>query len=990
MANSLNSTLKMLRSGAAMQAFVLLGAGVAGSAISVVPAMAQQQPEAVAVGQEEPAGTDIVVTGSRIARPEADSAVPITVIDDTQLSLEGQQNISDVLNELPQVGIGQTRTNTNFSTSGTGTATVNLRALGSSRTLTLVNGRRFIGGFAGDSAVDLNNIPTDFLERVELVTGGSSAVYGSDAVAGVVNFILRDKFKGISVRGQSTLTGKGDAQRYFASVTAGETLGDGRGNILVNYSYDRDEGLFSRQRAISAQDCSGVVCGLGSFSSFAPQGQFRLLSPTGGAIAAVNLPTANQFFSFNPDNSLARLDGFNTGAFGFNRNGVRYISVPVQRHLVSGIANYEITNGIKAFVEATYSNVKSQASLEASPIANADLGSLGYNIDNPFIPAAVAAQIAGLNSDANPANDVGFIGFRRRQNEVFSRSNRASRETVRVATGFKGEIADRFNWEASYVYGRLRDFNTTQDVDAARYRNALDAIRVGPGNVVGTDIVCRDVAARAAGCVPINLFGLNTADPLASAYVQSQVAKSEDIVNTQQVWSANIAGPLFALWAGDVGASIGVEYRKEKTVDDLDFLTNTGGNSGNQIPDLVGQFNVKEVFGELNVPLLKDKSFVKYLGLIGAARYSDYSTIGNVFSWNAGAEFEPISGLRFRGVYAVANRAPNIGELFSQPSETFAAVSDPCDGITAATATPEAVACRANVPAIGNFFTANPTGTFQYSLADIQGINGFVGGNTALKEETAKTYTLGVTVSPQLVRGLIFTADYYNIKIEDAIGSLGRSFSIQQCLLTGAPVFCSQVTRDSSTGFVTTVNGQLINVVTLETSGIDFGIRYQRQLNLLGNDRFSFNGNYTWLLDYKQQSDPTSAKIDSAGTYGNGFSTHRFNVRGTYSIDEFSFSWQTTFTSGGNYIYNDGTGPSVSNTPAVEALNAQPDYWLHDAQARFDLKSGYSFFFGIDNLFDKKPRYLPGTPFGTPTGLETAADYDVIGRRFTAGFKFKL
>ena len=238
-----------------------------------------------AFAQEADDGTDagtteLVVTGSRIARTdEAASPVPLAVVGSADIALDGAPNISDILNEMPQTAIGITRTNTNFLTSGTGIATVNLRDLGSSRTLVLVNGRRFISGFAGDSAVDLNNIPTDFIDRVEIVTGGSSAVYGSDAIAGVVNFILKDKFNGVSVRGQYGITEHGDNGRYLASITAGTSFGaEDRGNILLNFSYDKDMGLRSRDRAISAQDCSGTVCGLGAFSSYAPQGQFLLAS----------------------------------------------------------------------------------------------------------------------------------------------------------------------------------------------------------------------------------------------------------------------------------------------------------------------------------------------------------------------------------------------------------------------------------------------------------------------------------------------------------------------------------------------------------------------------------------------------------------------------------------------------------------------------------------------------------------------------------------
>jgi iron complex outermembrane receptor protein len=928
----------------------------------------------------------IVVTGSRIARPEIQSLAPIAVVGEEDILRDGNQNISDVLNELPQVATGSTRTNSNFLTSGTGISTIDLRSLGANRTLTLINGRRAISGFAGDSSVDLNNIPTDLIERVEIVTGGNSAVYGSDAVAGVVNFILKDSFEGFSVRAQSSITDEGDNPRYFLSATAGTTFGaDDRGNIILNFSWDKDEGLRSSDRAISAQDCAFLVCGPAAYSSYSNQGRFELLSANG--VARDILPGGESVFTFDRANNNSLVYGFPVGS-GYNRNADRLIATPLERYVVTGLANYRVTDNITAFVEATFARTESDASLEplaldATDIYFRETDPFGIPITNPFIPADVAAAIAAANSDGDATNDVDSIGFRRRQNDVFNRSNRSRRETWRAVAGLRGDIASRYNWEVSYVYGRLNDFNASEDIDNNRYRNALDAIRVGPGNVVGTDIVCRSEAARAEGCIPINIFGADTVDPRAAAYVQAVVPKSEDITNEQHVVTGSISGPLFSMWAGDVTAAIGGEYRRESTVDDLDILTNTGGNSGNQIPDLAGSFDVWEVFGELNVPLLRDLPFARRLELTGQVRYSDYSTIGSVFSWNAGATWEPFSGLRFRGVYAVANRAPNIGELYTQPSETFASVTDPCDGVTA-TNDPGGLgaACRA-IPQIAAAIAAD--GVFEYTLADIQGINGFVGGNQNLQEETAKTLTLGAVVTPDQVPGLELTVDYFDIKIDDAIATLGRQNSIQQCLETGLAVYCDNIIRDANTGLIETVNGQLINVAARRVRGIDAGLRFARRLQWLGDDRLSLSIRYTYLMDNKTQSDPAEEVEDDAGTFGRAFSRH--SARGTlsYSVDNVTIGWATQFLSGGPFLRD-----FVNADPEVVALNNVDDYWLHDFNIQVAAADNLTFYLNVDNVFDTKPQYLPGTPFGTPTGLETSADFDVFGRRFTAGVRVRF
>ncbi|HET6907418.1 MAG TPA: TonB-dependent receptor plug domain-containing protein, partial [Rhodanobacteraceae bacterium] len=497
---------------------------------------------------QTPPGSEqaIVVTGSRIKRPEIESPVPVAVLGQQALLQDAAANVSDTINELPQVAIGATRTNTNFLTSGTGTSSINLRGLGFSRTLVLVNGRRFVGGFAGNPQVDINNIPTDFLDRVEVVTGGSSAVYGSDAVAGVVNFILKDRFDGIQLRAQGGQTFRGDDSNYLASLTAGQSLFGDRLHLIGNFSWDKDEGLPSRNRSISQQDCgfaffpdpvTGVpeICGPAWYSSFAPQGRFNVIGAHPSILTSDFGGGATNLFTFDQANGL--VNGFR-GDFGFNRDALRLISVPLKRELATGIANFDVTPAVRFFAELTYSHVKANAAEEPLALSSVSSGSVpipgiaDISLDNPFIPADVAAAITAAN--ANGAGITG-IAFRRRLNEVFDRSNHADRHTFRVATGFKGTLLGKYNWEASYVYGRLHDFNQSQNILIANLNNAIDAIRVGPGNVLGVDIVCRDPAARAAGCIPMDIFGHNTVDPRASAYIAEPGGVFQDTVNKQQV-----------------------------------------------------------------------------------------------------------------------------------------------------------------------------------------------------------------------------------------------------------------------------------------------------------------------------------------------------------------------------------------------------------------------------------------------------------------------
>jgi iron complex outermembrane receptor protein len=972
---------------------LLLTATILAAGVLSAPAFAQDTvapaaaPDVTAAADPAPSADDaIVVTGSRIRRPDLESASPVAVIDSQQIQSQGIVNTQDLLAKLPQVGIpGLSRTNSNFLTTGNGVATINLRNLGDSRTLVLVNGRRFVPGVAGTSIVDVNNIPADFVERIEVVTGGASAIYGSDAIAGVVNYVMKTDMQGITARAQYGLTSRGDNPNYTASITGGTKFGeDDRGSIIVNGTYSKDLGLLSNKRGISAEDCSNLGCGPQSYSSYSAQGRFQFRN---GANESTNAGGyASNLFSFNPDNSVVTGSGT-----GFNRNSVRRISTPTERYLAAGAAQYKFSDSVTAFLEGTYAKTKSSSQIEALALdSQLDTG-VGYSIDNPYIPAAIRQQIIARNSDGIASNDVTSIDFRRRQNEVFSRSNTNDRDTFRIAGGFRGDIAPKWSYEVSGVYGQLKDRTSSQDIDITKYANALDAVTDATGT-----IVCRDAAARAAGCAPINLFGYNTASAAASTYVQADVPREVSIKNTQFVANANVTGSLFALPYGDVQVALGGEYRREKSSENWDALTNAGQNSGNQTPDTVGKFNVKELFGEIDIPLLKGLPFVNSLSLQGAARYSDYSTIGTVFSWNAGAEYSPVQGLRFRGNYAVANRAPNINELFSSASETFPSVQDPCDGVTAASTGTFANACR-QIPAIAA--AVSNGGTFQYSLADTQSINGFDGGNRNLQEEKGKTITLGAVIAPDQVRGLSLTVDYFNIKLTNAIGIVPRATSIQQCLLTSEPQFCNNVIRYDNTGYIKTVNAQNINIADTKTSGIDVNLRYGRALGLISDDRLDLSVLYTHTMKYKTQSDPAAPAYSGVGNleYGAVF-RDKVNATASYSAGPYSVNWTATYLSPMVDTVRDEFAEysdQIGLSPEIAAHNEIKARIYHDVQLRARVgeeSRQMEMFFGVTNLFDRKPPKLEDTVFyGTITGTTTAADvYDPIGRRFYVGAQLKF
>ncbi|TFI59006.1 TonB-dependent receptor [Sphingomonas parva] len=969
----------------ASKARLLTSSLLIGAASFAAPAFAQTGP----VESENPAGqsaTDtagedqgsIVVTGSRIVRPEVSASVPVAVLSDEGIQASGAANLQDALSELPSVGQNISRTSTNFSTTANGQASVNLRNLGSARTLVLVDGRRFVAGLPGTSIVDINTIPTDLIERVEVVTGGASAVYGSEAIAGVVNFVLNDDFEGVRVRGQGTISDEGDAARQYVSVTAGTGFAGGRGNIIAYGQYDRDEGLRSRNRAFSATDVPNR-------SSFSAQGLF---SPDGSFAPGAST------FTFDQANNLIPYQSANIN--GYNRNYDRYLAVPVERYLGTLLGKFEVTDGIELFVEGEYAKTKSRSSLEPQAVANTDLtnpdGSVyaGIPLTNPFIPLGIRNAVNALNTDADPDNDVTAIPFRRRSNDIFDRSNRNDRELWRGVIGLRGELGNGYKWDVYYNHGESKDHTASETILGPNYVNSLNAV-AGPNGPVCSINVDADPTNNDPNCVPINIFGFNTATPAASNYVTAGgLLSTYDAKVKQDVVAATISGSVLDLPGGPLGFATGVEYRREKSTEDFDEATNLGLTLGNFLSDTRGKYNVKEGFVEIVAPILADRTGFHYLGLEGAVRYADYSTVGGVWSWKAGGEYAPTRDIRFRAIYSEATRAPSISELFSAQSETFLSVIDPCDqrageGDNAPIAIPAGqlpAACLA-VPAIAA--ASQTAGGFVYSTAQLQNINGFLGGNPNLQEETAKTLTAGAVFTPTFLRNFTLSVDYYRIKVQDAIGIIGQQTSLDECITgSGEAIFCGNIVRDA-TGRVVTVNALNLNTGSFFVEGIDTQARYNQNI---GPARLDLSVYWNHLLEQEQTSvpgGPTQGEVGqldcyNCGRLGTGFKDKVF-ASATVAMENWSLNWRTNWYSS---VVDDLTDPDPIKTG---------DFWYHDAQLRFTAGDAQKleFYLGVNNIFDKKPPLFGDTNLVTFPGTQTSANtYDLFGRMLYAGVDFRF
>lgn len=914
--------------------------------------------------------SQVVVTGSRIVRDaNVESPTAVTTIDATAIEESGLINVAQVLRTLPSFGVsGITSSNSNFSTASGGLNTLQLRNLGEDRTLVLVNGRRYVSGLAGSSAVDFNTIPTELVERIEVITGGASAVYGSDALAGVINVILKKDFDGAAVSYQFGEADKGgDIESRYNLLLGGE-FAEGRGNAVISATYSENKGTFARQRPnTEVDDLAGCYFGdpcttsrTPFFSSFSESGRFFV-------------PSTGQ--SFSVDDS-GQVQPWSSAAFGFNRQAFRRYTIPTDRYLLSTLVNYEITSGVSAYAEAMFAQTRTETELEPFPHSNSDLNIGGIPVDNPFVPTAIRDAVLAAGDDV--------VEYFRRMTEVGQRGSSATRNTYRFAFGLEGEMDNGWRWDSFMTFGRMDDAQQGGgQINVASMRNALDVVD-GDGDASTFDPVCRSSAARAEGCVPINIFGKGSISDAAARYVRAPTSRQQ--LTEQQVFGASIVGPIWSLSSGDISLALGAEYRTERAEDVPDVLTQGGLNAGNAEAPTFGEYDVREAFAEIEVPITES------LSLGGAFRYSDYSTVGETEAYAGRLAWSPVESVRFRFQAARAVRAPNISELYSPGGENFAPVADPCNNVTAASTGNVAVNCR-SIASIAARIAA--TGSFTLTQTEIQGTGGFTGkGNLLLEPETADTISVGVVWDGDLGQygNLTASVDYFDIKIEQAIGTVGRQAAVSFCY-NADPAnfpnqFCSLIVRDGSgaafqLGEIREVNSGFINEGTSNTEGVDLAVSWIKDLADLG--RVSVRANYTHLLELGGTS--FGQRGDSVGTVG--ASEDKVQAGVTYSLGAWTANWEWTFLSDAK--------PSESS-PFDYNVGS---YSVHDLRLVFDLgktaafadsgMAGMQIYAGANNILDEDaPIILSGVP-GNTTGTDTNASvYNPLGRTWYVGVRHKF
>ncbi len=986
----------------------LLTSGAMTAMLASQGAYAQEQEESTKPMEE------VVVTGSRILSPSLDSPSPVQTISAEDIQSTGIVNAQDLLLKNPTFGTpALSRTNSAFLTSGAGIATVDLRNLGSDRTLTLVDGRRFVSGNPGSAAVDLNTIPTQFIERIDVLTGGASAVYGSDAVAGVVNIIYKKDFQGLTFDGQYGASAENDNQETQLGITFGTNTEDGRGNIMAHIGYTKQGTVMSTDRPRSAIDqfSEGALTGdpealftpvAPFYSSFAPQGRFFT--------AANPMGIATSSFTYDANGNVIPWDtnGDVTAATGFNRTRYRTIAVPVERYLFAGRGSFEFTDNHNAFFEGTYASSKSASNIEPFALGAEDIypasgGQTPVEFDvngtlvrNPIVPDVVFNNAADEDGDG-----LRDFYFTKRLIDFGNRTLDVKRDTFRVVGGLQGSFAsDKWHYEGFYSFGQTKEAQTSSgQVNVLNFRNALESIADvedvdNDGNVA--EAICRDASARIQGCVPVNVFGFNSITPAARDYIEAPGSLAT--FTSQRVLGANVTGELFDMPAGPLAIAAGIEYRKEFSSSEADALTQAGLNAGNAIPPTQGEFDVREAYLETNVPLLSEKPFAEQFSLRAAVRASDYSTVGNTLSWNGGFEWAPIHSLRFRVIRALSTRAPNINELFSPPGQTFpTSIQDPCVGVTATSTGAVSVACRA-APGVNANIAANPMGVFTLTQPDVQGISGFDSGNPELEEEEGNSWTIGAVIQPEGIPVLDkfdFTIDYYRLDINNAITLRDRNFILSQCYGGGDPSLCAFVVRRpnaigaTSAGSIEFLNADTTNAGSEFAEGVDLTASFAQPI---GPGNFAARLSYTHLLDHFLIPLAGGDKDFLAGEVGD--SKDRAYLSLAYDVGKFGASVQTQYISAADLddqFLAQFEDPANPGEPLPRGSIGVGSKTYVDLQVTFSPTDAYQVFVGAKNVFDTEPPLLISGLPSDVTGTETdAGTYDVIGRRWYAGVRMKF
>jgi iron complex outermembrane receptor protein len=1013
---------------------IICGAvGIASPAFAQQDTAAPQAGPAATTEEDEP----IVITGSRIPQNLSASA-PVTVLNSAEVRLQGTTRTEDLINSLPQAFAGQ---GGNLANGATGTATVDLRGLGSSRTLVLINGRRLQAGDPAQNVpvADINFIPASIVDRIDVLTGGASSVYGADAVSGVVNFIMDTQFTGFRADAQYSVyqhdnstsnqviqeldrrafgfpTGSTvDGGTYDLSLAMGAAFDDGRGHVMAYATYRKLDAVLQGRRDYSA-------CALTAQTQAQVTATPSRLYSCGGSGTSAN----GTFFTNLQTLQVGPNRTFIPGSTPFNFAPYNYFQRPDERYTLGAFADYEISPELHPFLEVMFMDDRSVAQIAPSGnfgnTTSINCGAPGApavnapGVGNPLLSAqqrALVCQAANLLNANGTTGGIpqvftdsvtglpyvrGFLQPLRRNVEGGGRQADLQHTDYRIVVGMRGDIFNGISYETYYQYGRVVYAQTyLNDFSVTRLGRSLDIID-NPATP-GVDPVCRSLLdGTDPNCVPYDIFATGSVNPAALNYLQTPgFARG----NTQEtVANANITMALGEYgvqspWASDgVGLNFGLEYRKESLTLNTDTAFSTGdlAGQGGATLGVSGSFDVREAFAELRIPLVSDRPFFQELSFGAGYRYSDYKVPataanpgGNSFStdtYKFEADWAPVRDIRFRASYNRAVRAPNVAELFVAQSVSLDGSTDPCAGAAVGGLVNgfNAAQCARTGVTAGQFGNIVANGASQY--------NGLLGGNPLLEPEVATTWTVGVVLQPSFIPRLAITVDVFDIGIKNQIGTIGADLILNQCVT--ANEFCNLIHRDaqgslwrSPNGFVVDTN---LNAGELSTRGVDFGMSYSHPLGAMGN--LSWNTVGTWLdeLRVNPVGDPDYNCVGFHGvTCGTPVPEWRWKSRLTLTTPEgvgLSVQWRYFSAVQRDTLSPDPDLATTTTRPADRRIPAQ-NYIDLTLTAR--IGDHYAFRLGVNNVFDREPPIATQLPAGFGSGNTYPQVYDAMGRYIFAG-----
>ncbi len=946
--------------------YALYASATAVVGLTALPAIAQ-----TSSGEQTDQLETVVVTGSRIRRVDLETASPVFSIDAASIAKSGKLTLGDLIQESPSIAGAATNPSVNNG-GGTGASTISIRGLGSQRTLLLVNGRRL-------AYADVNSIPINMVERIDILKDGASAIYGSDAVAGVVNFVLKSNYQGIEASADYGISDRDDGERKGFQMTIGQS--SDRGSLIIGASYNKQDAVGAGDREFSnpaLYNSYGTVIPLGSGSI--PNGRF-VIPRTVAAGFGINCPGTGGSVSVTRDNGVAGTSGSQYRCYrglGNNPNDTYNYSpfnlelTPQERGGLFVTGNYKLTDNVEAYIDAFTNKTRSRSIIAPLPLI---IGQGGFNLSaqsiyNPF-GVNIGAGAGGLR-DISGGN----------------RENRYQTQADQIALGLKGSFGDTWSWDAGILAAR-----TTQDHQATGYYNLSKLIpAVGPSFRDANGVArCGTAAAIIANCTPINIFGLNNSGAPGALANQAalralQLTVGDTSYSTQKGGMVNLTGELFNLPAGAVSLAVGAEYRKDYsyfTPDSISLITDPRNPSCGTFQDACasasrGTLSVREYYAELFVPILADVPFAKSLNLSLGSRYSDYSAFGGTTNSKIGIEWRPIDDLLLRGTVAEVFRSPTISDLFSGVTPNAATYRDPCGG---------------NGFQAGNPACAGVSAGFTQTT---QQTNTSEGSNDMLLPEKGKSFTYGIVYDPSWLPGLSTSLDIWKIYLTGTIGGLGTQTIIDQCYNFGR--FCNLFTR-SPLGDIDAVNNRQQNIGRTDVAGADFSIKYRLPETRFGNFRVGLDT--TYFREYNEQliTGDVSTETHYAGSYFSSASGGQGNLsrlRGigslAWSMGNLDASWRAryvgpaafglTATAGDGFRTIRKTGGAANSAYRIGAStfhNFQMGYNIEPINTRVEA--------GVDNVFDKQPPQLYQYGFNGNTDERT---YDVVGRYYWAriGVKF--